>query len=87
MTAEGAAPEVLKTLNVCREGAVLFAEIAAPPMRPNRLTLKIERPPLRGLSHFGQMTGHALTGNSSEQHGHAESEHGHNRDRDHRADV
>jgi enoyl-CoA hydratase/carnithine racemase len=32
MTAEGAAPEILKTLNVRREGAVLFAEIAAPPM-------------------------------------------------------
>jgi enoyl-CoA hydratase/carnithine racemase len=32
MMAEGGAPEVLKTLNVRREGAVLFAEIAAPPM-------------------------------------------------------
>jgi enoyl-CoA hydratase/carnithine racemase len=32
MTAEGAAPQVLKTVNVRREGAVLFAEIAAPPM-------------------------------------------------------
>src|SRR4029077_6073911 len=32
MTAEGATPEVLKTLNVRREGAVLFASIAAPPM-------------------------------------------------------
>ena len=32
MTAEGAAPEILKTHNVRREAAVLFAEIAAPPM-------------------------------------------------------
>src|SRR5438128_4969436 len=31
-SAEGAEPEVFKTLTVRREGAVLLAEIAAPPM-------------------------------------------------------
>jgi hypothetical protein len=31
-SAEGAEPEVFETLAVRREGAVLFAEIAAPPM-------------------------------------------------------
>jgi hypothetical protein len=31
-SSEGAEPEVFKTLNVRKEGAVLFAEIAAPPM-------------------------------------------------------
>ena len=31
-SSEGGEPEVLKTLNVRKEGAVLFAEIAAPPM-------------------------------------------------------